>query len=468
MRFDRAPRSARKGSSGTANTYGQIVDIDANTEIRGNAWYGSQGRAGIAQQMQRNSHCRQTIRYVADPLGAASWRFETKGARPVDVEAARFCEWAFLEQPFWARYRERAIANYNSCGFDLHEMTDDIGPLPPGRFLLHPGGGRGLVPTGLHEIPCNTVSYFHQSASNPNQLDHVTQWQPFSDTEGCGWRDIPADRIVRLTWGQEGANFAGFAPFRSIYGPWKLLIALTTYEAILHDRCAVPTPSSTQAENAEPDDIEAVDSILAEMRSHHKGYMNLPFGYTFKWEQATCDDAENLNVAITRLHAEIAMNASAGFMMLGLNSAIGSKALAGTQQGQYHLTTRTHAEFLASGLNASPDGWSPVERIVRANYGPDVVVPTLVARNLPTHPWEELGKVAINAITSRAIRKDERTEARIREWLQLDPFDPSTEIVDPKPAPPPFVGKPANLDPMKRDEAPDSPDDDDPKDPADE
>lgn len=448
------PRPTRHGGSGTGNSFGTITDCDVNTELRGAQWYGSNGQPGIAQQMQRNSYCRQNIRYVADPLGSAIWRFETKGTRPVDVEAARFCEWAFLEQSFWPRYRESAISNYYSCGFDLHELTDDLRPVPAGRFPLHPGGGRGLVPIGLHEIPCNTVSYFHQSNSDPNKLDHVTQWQPYSGSEECGWRDIPADRIVRLTWGQEGSNFAGFSPYRSIYGPWKLLIAFTTYEAILHDRCAVPVPTSVQSENAEPEDIEAVDTILAEMRSHQKGYINLPFGYSFSWLQASCDDAENLRESIIRLQVEIAMGGSAGFMMLGANLKNASYSLASTQQGQYHLTTRTHAEFLASGLNESPDGWSPVGRIVAANYGPDVAIPKLVARNLPTHPWDETAKVAINAITAKAIRKDARTEAMIREWIQLEPFDESTEIKDAI-ATAPFVGKPANLDPTKTDDPPD-------------
>jgi hypothetical protein len=452
MRIAPGPRPYRKSASGTANTYGQIWDNDPNTDIKGALWYGSNGSAGIAQRMLRDPHVRQTVRYIADPLGSCSWRFETKGTRPVDKEAAQFCNWAFLEQPWWPRYRERAITNYASCGFDLHEMTDDMRPLPPGRFPLHLGGVGGLIPIGMHEIQPCTVSYFYPSKSDPNQLDHVSQWQPFSDVEGCGWRDIPADRIVRLTWAQEGANFAGMSPLRSAYGPWKLKTAFQTILAILHDRCGVPYPSIVLPPDCSPEDKDQAELILAEMRSNPRGYMTLPNGAAFKWEQAGADDAENLRNAIILCDNDIAQNVSAGFMMLSLNDKTGSNALASTQQGQYHLSTATHAAFVASGLNSAPDGWSPVERIVRANYGPDVIVPKLCARNLPTHPWQETAKVAINAITARAIRKDAATEERIREWIQLDPFDPESEIVDAKPLATPFVGKPANLDPVKQGE----------------
>jgi hypothetical protein len=39
--------------------------------------------------------------------------------------------------------------------------------------------------------------------------------------------------------------------------------------------------------------------------------------------------------------------------------------------------------------------------------------------------------------------------------MGLDPFDPETEIKSAPKALPPFIGKPANLDSMKRDDAPD-------------
>lgn len=422
----RPVRSKRIGASGTGNSAGYIYDNDPNAELRGSQWYGSNGNAGVAQKMMRDPHVRQSGRYVADPLGGASWRFETKGKRPIDQEAADFCTWAFIEAPFWDRYREKAIMNYVSCGFDLHEMTDDLRPAPADRFPLHINPAAAIAPTGLHEIPPNTVATWHPSKSNPNQLDHVTQWVPYSDVEGVGSRDIPADRLVRLTYAQEGANFAGLAPWRSAYGAWKLKTAFQTILAILHERCGVPVPSITLSENPEDEDIETAELILSEMRSNPRGFLVLPNGSTFEWEQATADDAENLEQAITRCNIDIAYNASAAFMTLGIATASGSNALSGTQQGQYHLSVQSHAKFFAGGLNHGPDGWSAVERVVRMNYGPDVTVPYLVAHNLPTHPWQELAKVAINAISARAITSDDPTEQRIREWLQLPAHDPKT------------------------------------------
>lgn len=419
-------RPQRSTATGTSIRSGSIEDLDANTEVRGEKWYGSQGRLGIAGRMLRDPHVRQSIEYIAGPLTSALWRFSPVSKDPLDVEVADFLTWAFFERQAWRGQLRNLVRKYSANGFALAEMTDDNLPIPASRFPAHRGGGIGLVPTGLFEIPAHTVDRWHQSKTNGSQMSGIRQFVQGSDGEAAGFREISSDRILRLTWDQDGAQFTGFAVLRGAYAPWKLKIAFQTLEAIKFERVAVPTPVVTASEDATEEDLDAAEDILAEMRSNEKGYVVLPNGYVFKWETGGGSDSANISAAIERCNKDIAINVSCGYMLLGLTGSTGSYALGTTQQTQHHLTVEGHAAFVAEALSIGCDGWSPAERIVRANYGASVAVPQAKALNLPTRNWAEVAKTVFNGVQVGGITMDDPLEDFLREAIQLPPRDITT------------------------------------------
>lgn len=419
------PRTSRRSGAGNRLTYGLMETLDNNVDLRGVKWYGSPGKLGIAQKMMRDPHVRQSIEYIAGPLAAANWKFTTWSRDPLDVEVADFLTWAFFERLPWDVTVRRWVQRYASTGFSLEEMTDDNQRIPASRFPLHSGGGKGLIPTGFHEIPSATIDRWYQDKLHPERLAGVRQYLQGSDTEPAGWRDVHTDRVVRITYDQQGADYTGFPVLRSAYQPWKLKMAFLSYDAIKHERVSVPVPTIYLAPDATDEDIDVARQIAAEMRAHEKGYMIFPNGYKFEWSGSGESNSTNLNLAIERCNTDIAVNVGAGFTRLGLTGP-GSFALGQTQQGVYHLAVKNHANLVASALRVGNDGWSPAERIVRLNYGPDVEVPFLVAKNLPSRPIMEITKTFISGVQVGAFTADDTTEDELREGLEIGPRDPAT------------------------------------------
>ncbi len=416
----------RKSGTGTRIAAGVIEDLDPTNEVRGPKWYGENGRIGTAAMMMRDPHVRQSVNYITSPLVSASWRFRPASKDAADREVADFCNFAFLECAPWDQAIKRMVRGYVVNGFDLVEPTYDLKPIPRSRFPSHPGRGSGVVITGLHEIPASTVLRWKSDKTNSAQIDGITQYVQGNDSEQPGHRDIQAVDILRLTWDQDGANYQGMAVLRSAYQPWKLKIALINIDAIKHERLGLGVPTLYMPEDYSKEDIEAAETILAEMRANEKGYIILPNGYRFEWSGTTQNDGTNLNEAIERCNKDIAINVAAGFMLLGLTGQSGSYALGSTQQGQYHLAVENHAKFVAAAFNSGLDGRSIVEKIVRLNYGESVQVPRLEARNLPTRNWSEIAKTVFNGVQVGAITADDALEETLRDSMQLDPHDTST------------------------------------------
>ncbi len=411
------------GKAGTSVRDGFIEDVDQNTEVRNEKWYGEPGKIGIASKMMRDSHVRLSFGCIANPIIGALWDFKPADKSQLAFEIADFLRYNFFEKIYWSQTLRHALL-YIRDGFSLLEETDDVAPISKERFPLHPGNGYGICLTGMHYRPSWTVRRWYQSKYNPAQLESVEQWITGSDVEDSGFIRIPADRLVRFTWEQEGANYAGFAPLRSAYGPWKVKLLLLIVEAIRHEREHTGVPTLNLPEGATNDLIEEAQQILAELRAHEKGYLILPNGYEFKF--STTETTTDIGSTIERCNRDIAHNMGSAFMLLGAQGSQGSYALASTQRGQYEIGLENHARFVEECFNVGQDGWSVIKRIVVLNYGEDAPVPRLVARNMPTRDWSKILPLVHNLTMSKHITPDDVTEQFIRDATFMPPHDPST------------------------------------------
>jgi hypothetical protein len=318
------------------------------------------------------------------------------------------------------------ITAYNRDGFSLNEMTDDVLSIPVDRFPLHPGSGLGLLPTAIHDITGNTVQRWHAKSTASSELDRVEQWVPWNGVDETGTREISADRIIRITLDQEGNNFAGLARLRSAFGAWKCKLAFLAIDAIKHERRGVGSPILILGEEVSDEDIERAEDTLAQMRANAKGFAVFPHGYEFSWDTGSQGDGTDLDRAIQRCNVDIAVNVSAGFMLLSLTGGTGSYALGATQQSQYHLSIVSHVNLIGFAFTLGFDGWSPLRRLLEQNYGPVDVLPTLEAKNLPTRNWLDVLPEMINATNAGLITADDGLEDELREVFQVPPRDPQT------------------------------------------
>jgi hypothetical protein len=216
-----ALRRVARGGSGTVITQGFISELEYNPELRGAKWYGEPGRIGVAGKMMRDPHVRASVNYVADALCAAKWRFEAASKSPLDREVATYCQRGIVKGIPFRRLVKRIVRGYMPYGFSLHEVLDDERPVSRERFPLHPGGGVGVLPIAFEERPAWTVYQWVQKPDRTTELAAVRQRLSVSDAEPYGLREIPSDRLLRITWDQEGADFSGLAPLRSGARPEK-------------------------------------------------------------------------------------------------------------------------------------------------------------------------------------------------------------------------------------------------------
>ncbi len=409
------------GGAGTLIAAGVLQDLEHNTELRGTRWYGEMGQPGIAMKMDTDPHVRAGRSYIENPIAAGVPFFRPRNPdRPEDVEAARFQEMCWFERLSWGSIVNLACLAHRD-GFAFAELTDEARPIDRSRFPLHPGGGFGIVPTGLHHRPANTVQWWH-AKSNVAELASIDQWLPGMSPTTV---NIPADRLVRWTVGQEGANFAGRATYRHVYGAWKLKLAFVRILAMKLERQGLGVPHIELPEDADKTDIEAAKLILSAMRAHEKGYLITPFGYKFQWQQADRGGDELLS-AISICNRDIAYGFHAGHMMLGLETGSGAHALAQTQVGSYEVAVDRWAEWVLASLSRGVDGWSPVERLHRLNYGDRAGCPVIGVRNLPTRDWLKLAPVIWNGVICGAITADDALEDGLREAFRVAPRDART------------------------------------------
>lgn len=405
---------------------GRIDDLDQNTGLRNEGWYGTPHKLGIAGQMMRDGHVRQSVSAIRDPLEGAHWDFEPASKAPEDIEAAAFCRWVFFERISWSRVLQR-LTSYIRDGFSLMEPIEEVVALPRGRFPLHPGRTLGLALSDVEERPAWSVHQWVQRPGKATQLDGVVQWIPGGDGEESGFPTVPGDQLIRFSWDQEGANFAGFATLRPAAGPWKVKNLLQIVDAIRHEREGSGIPRMRLPEKPAEGDKEKAEEILADMRANARGYIILPYGFEFAWE-TTKGISTGIGEAIERCNRDIAFNTGTAWMLLG-GAGNGSYALATEQKGQYALSLEKHARFVETGFNIGADGWSIVARLVRANYGPRVGLPRLVARNMPTREWAKILPIVYQLGLAGFLRADDTLESFIRQVLYMPAADSSTTRV---------------------------------------
>ena len=429
-----SPRRRPVGGAGNLIAAGFIQDLDPNSELRGALWYGEPGKTGVAGWMLRDPHVRIGLNYLLNPMCSASWCFQPASKDPKDVEVAEFATWAFFDQLPWAQILRRIGISYMTAGFALEEPTDDVRPVPA-RFKLHPGGGKGLLPIAFHQRPAWSVYRWHQSKSNPSHLEAIEQRLMGVDGERTGFVKVPADRLLRFTWDQEGADFDGLAPLRSIYQPWRQKLMLLGFESMAHERHSLGVPVFTPPDGGAPDeDFQTAFEIGSELRAHAKSAVVLESGWKMEWKNAAA--GTDLHQTIIRCNQDIAIGFGFPHMMLGQANPGGSNALAYTQSGPSHLEVDAHARFVATVLHRGSDGASYLERIIRANYGNDVEIPRPVAKYLPTKNWDAVTKSYVTAVQAGALPKYRAAANDLLAAMDLPPIPDDVEFPA---APPPAL-----------------------------
>lgn len=417
-------RSLSRGSPGVAYWSGQPSYLDSNRDARGQAWFGTPYAYGFVHEALRDPYVRRGEDSVVDPVVAAEWDFAPASDTPLDIEIADFCKHIFLERIQWAQAMSLRMRSYMQTGVAIEEITDDVVDISSTRFPSHPGRGKGIGITGIHLRPTRTIVGWYPGA-NRERLDHVTQQTPGDSMGGGTQVDLSSDRLLRSTWQPESlGDFLGFAQHRSVYYAVKTKRVLLIVEALRHQREHLGVPVLTLPElQPSEDEVRTAEEILGHLQADERGYLILPNGW--KIDLLSTNGSTDIGATLERLNRDIMINYACNWQLLGQQDSNGSFALSSTLEGQYEISLEKHARFQMDTFNLGSDGWSPVERIVRLNYGNTVGLPRLTARNMPTRDWAKILPVLDSLTQSGHITPSVGTETFLRRVLFVPQLDAS-------------------------------------------
>lgn len=423
-----ATRPRPTGGAGTRITFGEIESLDENRRAYGRNWRGRPGELGTAQKMLTNVYVGASRDGVVDLVVRGEWDFEPGADTPEAKEAAAYQRYIWFECLPWKRNIGRIGRNLFTFGHVVEELTDEARNFPIDRFPLHPGRGLGVVCTGMHERPSWSIERWLQNPKAPEQLSGIVQTLTGADGEKPRDVTIPSDRFLRMTWQQEGADYEGNAIQRRQLGPWFVLRMLSKIELLTHNKNHQPVPVITRGENANEDDDKKMAVGVSRWQADDRAFITLPFGYSLDLMKSSPGTA--IREAKQDCKFDIFQNVGLGFLQHGQGNTHGSFALADVQNAHGMSRLDVFGDFLCDGFNFGFDGWSPVERYHRLNYGALVPTPRLVLRHMPTVDFTAIlpilfDGVEIGAVDPRGL--DSFARRVMRAPRNPEPFEPTVQ-----------------------------------------
>jgi hypothetical protein len=381
-----------------------------NPEAVGENWFGSPSKIGAAEKLRRDTYAQRAVQGVVAPLVQSFFDVEPGEESELGLEVARFVEENLFSGQFsWVSTLQDAM-NYLWDGFALFEWVERVAPVPSSKYPLHPGRGLGVWLKELAHRPSWSITALHPQPGDASKL--LEAWQYLHETS---FVRIPGNRLLRFVYKSGANDLYGFAPARPMFGPHRAKVLLCALEMIQHERAHVGTPQllTDAGVVVDDDDLTAAEEMLKDLRANERGYVAPPAGT--KVEYLTTKGTTDVRGTIEDKNREILATLAANHEMLGSSTSSGSYALAGVQKSVREMVVEHHGMIIVDTLNYGHDGWSPVERIVRANYGPDAPKPRVLLRSTPLRNMQALGELTEKLVKANVWTPGATTERFLRE-----------------------------------------------------
>ena len=261
-------------------------------------------------------------------------------------------------------------------------------------------------------------------------LESITQ-QAFSGKPTTV--DIPIDKLVVFTNQKEGANWMGVSALRPAYKHWFYKELGYRIQAMGIERHGVGIPVMHLPPDKDDDTtMSRAEDILVGVRSHERGYVVEPDGYTFRIEGMGQGRAMDAQPMIDHHDSHIPLAMLAQFLLTALTTG-GSNAMSEDHSSFFMLAERAVADYVADIHNRYV-----IPQWVKFNYGEVAKLPQLKVTRIETRDLEKFVNALATAAGQKLVTPDEGLEAAIRDLGGLPPLDKATaRQVAPAPAPQP-------------------------------
>jgi hypothetical protein len=221
---------------------------------------------------------------------------------------------------------------------------------------------------------------------------------------------LPADKMCRFTYQQEGANFWGISLQRAMYPHWYIKSKLYRLDSIANERNSLGIPVFRLAPGFSSQDKEAAYSFVTQLASHEAtGLVEPPGDQTTGFRIAGYEGRIRDVMPSIQHHNEMISRAALNtFMDLG-STQHGSRALGTSATEFFMLGLQSVADQVAQDITATT-----IRRLVAMNFGPDAPCPRLVAGNVQARGVSEL-TADLTALSQAGLVVSEK---KIREYIR--------------------------------------------------
>jgi hypothetical protein len=215
---------------------------------------------------------------------------------------------------------------------------------------------------------------------------------------------LPAEKIARFTFNQEGANFWGLPPTRAMYPHWYVKSALQRIEAIACERNSLGVPCILLPPGASKEDVAAAQNFVTQLAAHERTGITLPAGAEFKIVGIE-GRLRDILPSIEYQDMQMARAGLAMFMQLGggqtRGGASGSRALGEEQTDFFMLALQVTADQIAAVIRNET-----IKPLVEMNFGEGAPVPILKAANVQARGLEDVVQSIAQLATAGAWISD--------------------------------------------------------------
>jgi Protein of unknown function (DUF935) len=221
---------------------------------------------------------------------------------------------------------------------------------------------------------------------------------------------LPAEKMARFTYQQEGANFWGIPILRSMYPHWYIKAALYKIDSIAAERNALGIPVFRLAPGFSAQDKETAYNFVTQLAAHEAAGIVEPPGDATTGLRIVGYQGRLRDVMPSIQHHNVMISHAALVLFMDLGQAEhGSRALGDSSQAFFMLALQNLADQIALTITNST-----VRRLVEFNFGENAPVPRVIAANVQSR---SLGDIA-SALTQFAQAGLVISESNLRKFIR--------------------------------------------------
>lgn len=417
FRQTKQPAKTARGNSGRGHVDGYLQLEELNTDLTF-----PRGLQVFDQMYRTDPDVRKNVWMLVNLLAGATWTVEPYGgdeAEDRDRDAARFVEWALFQnmRPGFKGHLSQALPVLFRSGFAPFEHVWET---------TEWNGRQVIAPKTLGLRLPRTIFRFEQEH---DQLTRIHQ--QLLD----GSVIYPAEDLLYYRIGAEGDNWEGAPLVRAAYKPWFIKEKIEKLDAIKIEREAVGLPVCYPPQNANQEQKDLMEDIMANMRAGEQGFVMMPGpkadlmeseqaqanGWTLEVigsdQSATADTKPSLDYHSDKIAAALL----AEFMRLGQGSAPGgARATADVQQNPFLQAAEAVSGEIESVVNDQL-----VARMVGLNFEVEEP-PRLTMSLVDSTTLEQLAGYVAKLVEKGVLHPDNDLEDFLRDRADLPVADPET------------------------------------------